>query len=306
MREGPANPSGCEDGAPPPLAPKEAPMPALFEFREVVEHTLPVPILRTLRSAYAVDTPGAVRAARALAQRFGVTGDVEEDRTHLRVRGPEGELEIRRLSGGFRFREAEPPSLVRRTVDLDDDRAIALADTFLAGHGLRDVSTYFAGIERTRLACGDDDAPDSAHGTVAVHVDYAFSALGLEMVGPGARMRATLTRPDRVTELHRCFRTYELAGWKTPLPVEAALARFQADPCFSDLRPGDDSVVVERVFPGYYVAGSRPDQTLLVPAYVFRGYVSTPDVPRFGFTKPTVAVHLGQGELTSLGGALPA
>lgn len=265
-------------------------MAELFQVRELVAQTLPLATLRALPSPYAGDLAASRAAAVRLAGTFGVVGPLEEDGTFFRLRGDGGTVEIARPGGGFRFWAANVQTHRLSRVEVSDERAVTVAETFLASHGLLDDELRLCSVERSAVSVGTDDTLEPTRMPVAVHVDYGFSALGFEMLGPGAKMRVTVTGKGQVTQLHRSFRPYEIAAWKDPLPIEVAVARFQQHPCFSDLDPSTDRVVVERVFPAYYAASPRQAQVLLAPEYFFRGHVSTPDVPRFAFTKRIPAV----------------
>lgn len=265
-------------------------MTELFQVRELTLQTLPMATLRALPSPYAPSCASARDAALRLAGSFGVTGELEEEGAFFRVRGDGGALEIARPGGAFRYWASNVQAHRLSRLEVSDERAITLAETFLAHHGLLEEGATFCGVERSMVSVGTDDTLEPAQMPVAVHVDYGFSALGLQMIGPGARMRVTVTGKGRISQLHRAFRPFAIAAWKEPLPVEAALTQFRQHPCFSDLDADSDRIVVERVFPAYYAASPRNAQVLLAPEYVFRGYISTPDLPRFAFIKRIAAV----------------
>jgi hypothetical protein len=265
-------------------------MTELFQVRELTPQTLPVATLRALPSPYAAHGVASRQAALRLGATFGVTGELHEEPALFRLRGEGGTLEIARPSGGFRFWAANAQAHRLARVEVSDERAVTLAETFLARHGLLDDAMGLCSVERSSVSVGTDDTVEPTQMPVAVFVDYGFSALGFEVIGPGAKMRVTITGKGHVTQLHRSFRPYEIAAWKDPLPVETALARFRQHPCFSDLDADTDRVVIERVFPAYYAASPRQAQVLLAPEYVFRGHVSTPTVPRFAFLKRLPAI----------------
>jgi hypothetical protein len=213
-------------------------MTATFEFPEVTIGHDRMQMFRT--SAPAPPGPGAAAEA---ARRFGVEGKPEDHGTTMVVRDRAAVVEVFVPSDSLRFtrwpgRDCEVdgrPSLP------DDEAAVAAATKLLAELGLHDDEPRLRSVSRMELARARRGDGDVEVIPVAVHVNFGFALDGLPVLGPGAKLQATLTSERDLLECYRFWRRPEEAGAREIIGLDEAIARLRADATYAPL--GDDARV---------------------------------------------------------------
>jgi hypothetical protein len=271
-------------------------MAATFDFPKMSIDRDRMQMFRTPAPAH----PGPEGAADA-ARRFGVDGEPEDCGTTMVVRDAAAAVEVFVPSDSLRF--TRWPGLGSEVVGSpalpDDDMAVAAATELLGRLGLHDDDPRLRSVTRMELARAERGDGDGEALPVAVQVNFGFELDGLPVLGPGAKLQATLTSERDLLECYRFWRRPEEAGPRPIIDLNEAIARLRADAAYASL-PDDASVSFHDIKLGYLALPPREAQGYLIPGYAFRGTVVTEALERYDHTRYVIAVDVPPDEVKRL------
>jgi len=251
-----------------------------------------LPLLVARRPAWDDD------AVSHLSGALGVDGERSDAGGRLVVAGSTATLEVFRASSSVRYMRTDVDGEGRDlgAVRVTADQAVEVAEQFLERLGRPDADVRERRVtEQEVLRTGPEGRSPSAT-IVALQVNYAFALEGISLVGPGAKVQVGVAGEGEVVSAYRFWRDTVPTGDVASVAPATAFRRFSAARLFAGLDDRTASVEMESVELGLYCSPPSEPQAVLLPAYVFRGRLSTALLADYRFVS-----YLAAGTVTGPG-----
>jgi hypothetical protein len=232
-----------------------------------------------------------------LGARFHVRGTVIDAGNWFVVRDGVSTLEVYQASHSLRLSrdefDAEGRSGSRGAPDRD--RALAAAEQVLHLLGETDASAELHSVTELEVTKAKRGKREIERCVVGLQMNYRYTLHGLPLIGPGAKAQITIGRDGELAQAYRFWRDVKPEGARRTIAPEQVFKRFATARQFADL-PRDTKVKVTSVRLGLLCLPPSEVQGVLVPAYVFRGEVSTKMLPHYEFVAYLAAVDLEEAD----------
>jgi hypothetical protein len=232
-----------------------------------------------------------------LAMRFDVRGAVVDAGNWFVMRDGVHTLEVYQASHSLRLTRDDFDAEARSESRTAPDRvhALATADRFHRLLGGTDAHTELHSVTELEVMKAVKRKREPERCVVGLQVNYRYMLDGIPLIGPGAKAQITVGRDGELAQAYRFWRDVKPKGARRAIPVEQVFKRFTAAPQFSELS-GDSKIKVTSVRFGLLCLPPTEVQSVLLPAYVLRGEISTRLLPRYEFVTYLAAVHLDEAD----------
>jgi hypothetical protein len=246
-----------------------------------------LPLLRVVR-------PQWDQARRSLASRLGVEGDATDAGLWLVARDQRSSLEIYQASHSFRFtrQDIDGEARDRRSVEMDADHAVAVAERFLEGVGRVQADSWVHSVTELEVLSVSAGGREPERRVAAMQVNFRFSLNGIALVGPGAKMQVTVGDGDEVIGAYRFWRDVEPTASVRVFPAEHAFERFARSPMFANLTDDTARAEVASAELGYLCLPPTEVQGMLLPVFRLRGTISTEFQEAYDFVSYVAAASV--------------
>ena len=243
----------------------------------------------------------AARLARLQAA-FSMKASLEEAGPFYLARDRRSVLEVFQASDSVRWSLLEPDLEGRRGefAAPSEAQAMRTADAFLAAAGL-DGGARSSGVSTVEMGTSRGAKAEPEFRTTALQVNYRYSLEGLPVFGPGAKAQVTVGAKGRVGMAYRFWREPKMVDALPTVEPGEAMQRLNSHAMFAELSERTARVTIESVDFGYFAMPPMDVQGHLLPVYLFRGVISTPDLERYEFTKRVIGVRLEVRQLKDSG-----
>lgn len=181
----------------------------------------------------------------------------------------------------------------------DEEQAAQAAQTILEERGLLDEHMHMHSVAYDLMTPGEPDQSEPYR--IALNVIFRYSLDGLPISGPGAKASIRFDTEDfAVSEIYRFWREPVADHDREIIGPDQAIEHLMADLAFAELKADESQVVIHDIRLGYCALPPREPQGFLIPAYSFKGTVSTPIVEQFDFVKYVPAVDVSVEEFRQL------
>lgn len=267
-------------------------MPISIEFPELADIPNEVPLLASVRPKWTRE------AIAELSQQFRLDGDPQDAGAWTIVRDQRGVLEIYQNSHSFRFERLDIDGEGRYgTVEgLSHDKAIDIASGFVASNAARGARLGEPIVSEHEVLVAEREQGEPTRLLAGLQVSYRFTMDGFDMMGPGAKTQVTIGPDAEIVGAYRFWREVRPIGSVATIAADVAAERFAASELFSDLDDGTARCEITGVRFGYLTRPPTEAQGTLLPAYEFRGVLSTEALPRYEFTNYVLGGALDEGD----------
>jgi hypothetical protein len=231
-----------------------------------------------------------------LGARLDVCGSVVDGGVWFVVRDGVATLEVYQASHSFRLGRDTFDAEARGAggSQVDRERAVAVAERFQRSLGGLDAHAELQSVTELEVLVatrdgGLDGRPERR--VAGLQVNYRYTLDGLPLVGPGAKAQITVGRDGELAQAYRFGRAVKRPETRRAIAPDRAFERFAQSAMFARL-PRAARVQVDGMRLGLLCLPPTEVQSVLVPAYVLRGTISTELLPRDGFVSYVAAVEL--------------
>jgi len=123
---------------------------------------------------------------------------------------------------------------------------------------------------------------------------YGFELDSLPVFGAGAKAQVSMVEKGVLSEVLVFWRGTRRSGKCRAIHPYQALERFFQDDSFVDLKPGEATVVIDRMRLGYFAMNPTAVQRYLIPVYEVSGSVSTEHLEKEPFTLHVTATDMAE------------
>jgi hypothetical protein len=177
---------------------------------------------------------------------------------------------------------------------VDRERAVAVAERFQRSLGGIDAQVELRSVTELEVlvATRESGIDGRIERRVAgLQVNYRYALDGLPLVGPGAKAQVTVGRDGELAQAYRFGRAVQRPETVRAIAPDRAFERFAKSAMFASLSHAA-RVQVDGMRLGLLCLPPTEIQSVLVPAYVMRGTISTELLPRDTFVSYVAAVEL--------------
>jgi uncharacterized protein DUF6345 len=255
------------------------------EKLEIQLKPLPRPLFPDPVTLYRTRSPSS-EALRALAATFDHAETAAQDAVGSSVfRSAASILDLYAPSGSYWWMRSWPRSrkLFKPPTPPPPTSNVALGQAleFLERMNLQDDFAVPSRITRTVEWHGSGAEDREELFTIAWHLDSFFQLADLLVMGPGAKMRVTVTG-EGIGEAFKLWREPVEHGEVAVITVDEAERRLREAPAFAQLAEEDLKITGRRF--GYYGLPPRERQDCLIPVYAFEGQI-TDDLIDYQFVR---------------------
>jgi hypothetical protein len=236
-----------------------------------------------------------------LARRSRIEADAVDRGLWLVAQDERATLEIYLASHSLRYGVVEADGEPRHSEPIDAERARAIADGWVAEFGPAEARFDVGSITEAELLVSTSPDSEPERFVTAVQVNYAFAIGDLPVIGSGGKMQVAVDPGGEITGAYRFWREPREKGAVRVLPTAQAFERFAASALFRNLSDDTAQAEVTEVTLGYFALPPTEPQSVLLPAYEFRGVLSTELHPRYEFIAHLPAAAVKPAELKNLG-----
>jgi hypothetical protein len=229
-----------------------------------------------------------------LGARLDVCGSVVDAGVWYVVRDGVSTLEVYQASHSFRLGRDAFDAEARGACDgqVERERAVAVAERFQRSLGGLQAQAELQSVTELEVLVatregGIGGQPERR--VAGLQVNYRYMLDGLPLVGPGAKAQITVGRDGEVAQAYRFGRAVQRPEPVRAIAPERAFERFANSAMFARLSRAA-RVHVDSMRLGLLCLPPTEVQSVLVPAYVLRGTISTELLPRDGFLSYVAAV----------------
>jgi hypothetical protein len=240
-----------------------------------------------------------------LASRAGIEGRAEDLGLWQLVRDERATLEIYNASHSLRYGVASGDGEPRFAEAIDADRGRAIAEEWVGAFAPADARFDVHSITEAELLISTREGDEPERFVTALQFNYRFAVGDLPLLGSGGKMQVSVDGEGTITGAYRFWREPRAKSAVRVMPAEQAFERFAASAMFTDLNDDIASAEVSEVSLGYFALPPTEPQSVLLPAYEFRGVVSTEMHPEAGFVSYLPAAAVKPAELKNLGRPVP-
>lgn len=240
-----------------------------------------------------------------LARRAGIDGRAEDLGLWQVVRDERATLEIYQASHSLRYGVVSADGEPRFTEAVDADRARAVADEWVGAFGPANARFDVHSTTEAELLISTREGDEPERFVTALQVNYRFVVGDLPLLGSGGKMQVSVDGEGAIAGAYRFWREPRAKSAVRVMPAEQAYERFAAAAMFADLNDDSASAEVSEVSLGYFAMPPTEPQSVLVPAYEFRGVLSTETHPHYEFVAYLPAAAVKPAELKNLGRPVP-
>jgi hypothetical protein len=253
-------------------------------------------------------TPRPVWSAEAvadIARRAGIEGEAQDLGVWQVVRDERATLEIYQASHSLRYGIASADGEPRHAEGIDAESGRRIADDWVAAFAPADARFDVHSITESELLISTREGDEPERFVTALQVNYRFAVGELPVLGSGGKMQVSVDSKGEITGAYRFWREPRQKGAVRVLGVEQAFEQFAGSAMFADLSDDTARAVVTEVSLGYFALPPTEPQSVLLPAYEFRGVVSTELHPNAEFISYLPAATVKPAELKNLGRPVP-
>jgi hypothetical protein len=253
-------------------------------------------------------TPPAVwdrEVVADLARRSAIDGDVVDRGLWLVVQDERASLEIYQASHSLRYGVVHADGEPRHKEAIDADRARSIADGWVSEFGPANARFDVHSITEAELLVSTREGDEPERFVTAVQVNYMFAVGELPVIGSGGKMQVAVDSQGEITGAYRFWREPRSKGAVRVMPAEQAFERFSRAELFRELSDDTARAEVTEVSLGYFALPPTEPQSVLLPAYEFRGVLSTALHPHHEFIAHLPAAAVKPVELKNLGRPAP-
>ena len=267
-------------------------MPISIDFPKLSAIPSEVPLLASIRPRWTRE------AIAEISHQFRIEGEPRDAGAWSIVRDQRGVLEIYQNSHSFRFERLDIDGEGRYgTVEgLPHEQAIEIASRFVAENAARGAGVGEPIVTEHEVLVAEREGSEPTRLLAGLQISYRFTIDGFDLMGPGAKAQATIGPDAEIAGAYRFWREVRAIGSVTTIAADAAAERFAASELFADLEDGVARCEITGVRFGYLTRPPTEAQGTLLPAYEFRGVLSTEALPRYEFTNYVLGCELDEGD----------
>jgi hypothetical protein len=236
-----------------------------------------------------------------LARRAGIEGEAEDLGAWRLVRDERATLEIYNASHSLRYGVASGDGEPRHAEAIDPDSGRRIADEWVAEFAPADARFDVHSVTEAELLISRSEGDEPERYVVATQFNYRFVVGDLPVLGSGGKMQVSVDAQGEVTGAYRFWREPRAKSAVRVMPADQAYERFAASAMFANLNDDIARAEVSEVSLGYFALPPTEPQSVLLPAYEFRGAVSTEIQPNAGFVAYLPAAAVKPAEVKNLG-----
>jgi hypothetical protein len=263
-------------------------MPLSIDFPKLPDVPREVPLLASIR-------PRWTREAIAdLSRQFRLDGEPRDAGAWSIVRDERGVLEIYQNSHSFRFERLDIDGEGRHgTVEgLSHEKAIDIANGFVAENAAREAGVGEPAVTELEVLVAERDSSEPRRLLAGLQISYRYTIEGFDLMGPGAKTQVTIGPDTQIAVAYRFWRDVRIVDSVATVAADAAAERFSASELFADLDDKGARCEITGVRFGYLTRPPTEAQGTILPAYEFRGVLSTEALPRYEFTNYVLGCEL--------------
>jgi hypothetical protein len=263
-----------------------------IDFPAITDVPAELPLLAVLAPKWSRD------AVAELGRQFHLDGEQIDAGTWTIVRDPRAALEIYHNSNSFRFERLDIDGEGRKAAadSFAKDKAIDVANGFAEAHAPRGARLGEPDVAEQELLVSEREGAEPTRILTALQVNYRYSHEGFDLMGPGAKTQVTIGADAEIMGAYRFWRDVRVGGSVKTVSPDEANERFAASELFAELEDNTATCRVTNVRFGYLTRPPTEAQGTLMPAYEFRGVLSTEFLPRYEFTSYVIGCHLDEGD----------
>jgi hypothetical protein len=267
-------------------------MPISIDFPKLSDVPSEVPLLASVRPTWTRE------AIADLSRQFRLDGEPRDSGPWTIVRDQQGSLEIYQNSHSFRFERLDIDGEGRYgSLDgLSHEKAIDIASGFVAENAARGARIGEPIVTEHEVLVAERERGEPTRLLAGLQVSYRYTIDGFDLMGPGAKAQVTIGPEGEIAGAYRFWRDVRPIGTVTTIAADTAAERFAASELFADLDDGGARCEITSVRFGYLTRPPTEVQGTLLPAYEFRGVLSTEALPRYEFTNYVLGGELDDGD----------
>jgi hypothetical protein len=267
-------------------------MPISIDFPKLSDVPSEVPLFASIR-------PRWTREAIAhLSRQFRLEGESRDAGAWTIVRDQRGVLEIYQNSHSFRFERLDMDGEGRYgTVEgLSHEKAIDIASGFVAENAPRGARLGEPVVTEHEVLVAERERSEPTRLLAGLQISYRYTIDGFDLMGPGAKTQVTIGPDAEIAGAYRFWREVRPIDSVATIAADAAAERFSASDLFADLDDGGARCEITSVRFGYLTRPPTEAQGTLLPAYEFRGVLSTEALQHYEFTNYVLGCELDEGD----------
>src|SRR5262249_40972554 len=267
------------------------PMRATIDFPKLPQVPAEVPLYTTIRPEWNQKT------VAQLSDGLGVRGAVVDAGTWFVVRDGVSTVEVYQASASVRLSRDDFDAEGRGQSEctIDRDRAIRVAERFHAAMGGISGQASLPTVSDLEVLVARRDERAIQRRVVGLQVSHTYSLDDVPLFGPGAKAQVTVARDGEIAHAYRFWRDAKRTASLPTVPPDQALERFADAGQFVEL-PRTATVKVASIELGLLCLAPTEVQSVLQPAYVVRGTVSTEMLPNYEFIRYVAAADVNPSD----------